>query len=156
MKKCLVALSALAMSLSLVACGSSQVTESTTTEIDEQVVETTITAENSNVSDAVDTANEETDASATTATDVRPEIKNTLDSYEKFFDEYCTFMQEYQKNPTDTALLTKYSKFMKQYSETMSKLTSMSNEKMSSAETAYLLEVSNRIQQKLAKVVGSN
>ena len=76
-----------------------------------------------------------------------------MDSYEKFFDEYVAFMKKYKEsNGTDVSLLADYSRYMNQYAETMKKFEDMKDDDMNTAETAYYIEVQNRINQKLLEV----
>ncbi len=84
--------------------------------------------------------------------EIRPEFKEALDSYEAFFVEYCNFMEKYADNPTDLALLSDYAAYLAQYAETMSKLESLDDGKMNDAETKYYLEVTGRITQMLLEV----
>lgn len=84
---------------------------------------------------------------------VSKEFKEAMDSYEKFFDEYVAFMKKYKEsNGTDVSLLADYSRYMNQYAETMKKFEDMKDDDMNTAETAYYIEVQNRINQKLLEV----
>lgn len=83
---------------------------------------------------------------------MRPEFKEALDSYEKFFNEYCEFMKKYAENPTDLNLLMEYTDFMTQYTETMDKMEALDDGEMNDAETKYYIEVTARISQKLLEV----
>lgn len=83
---------------------------------------------------------------------MRPAFKETLDSYEAFFDEYCEFMKKYMADPSDLSLLQDYSSFMQQYEETMSKMDALDDGQMNDAETQYYIEVTTRISQKLLEV----
>lgn len=83
---------------------------------------------------------------------IRPEIKESIDSYEKFFDEYCEFMTKYSESNNDAGMLADYTKFMAQYTETMGKFEEMADEDLNDAEVAYYTEVQLRISQKLSEV----
>ncbi|MGN1110556.1 MAG: DUF6591 domain-containing protein [Oscillospiraceae bacterium] len=80
---------------------------------------------------------------------IRPEIKEALDSYEKFFDKYCDFMKKFNNSPTDLALITEYTEYMTQYTDTMNKMNKINDGNLNDAELKYYLEVTNRINQKL-------
>lgn len=80
---------------------------------------------------------------------MRPEFKKTMDSYEKFFDDYCDIMKKFSKNPNDLSILADYAKFTAQYADYMSKMEAMENEEMNDAEAKYYLEVTARISKKL-------
>ena len=84
---------------------------------------------------------------------IRPEFKEAMDSYEAFFDEYIDFMNRYKENPTNTELLmqsadmlTKEAKMLKEFDDWEK------SGDMTTAETAYYLEVHARIYEKLATV----
>ena len=92
-------------------------------------------------------------AAAVDETLIRPEFKEAMDSYEAFFDEYIDFMNRYKANPTNAELLmqsadmlTKEAKMLKEFDEWEKA------DDMTTAETAYYLEVHARIYQKLATV----
>ena len=87
----------------------------------------------------------------TPADGIRPEIKESIDSYEKFFDEYCEFMTKYSESNNDVSMLADYTKFMAQYAETMGKFEEMADEDLNDAELAYYTEVQLRINQKLSE-----
>lgn len=95
----------------------------------------------------------ETSKPSNNSTGGSKEFKETMDSYEKFFDEYIAFMKKYEKsNGTDMSLLADYAKYMQQYAETMKKFEDMKDDDMNTAETAYYIQVQSRINQKLLEV----
>lgn len=81
-----------------------------------------------------------------------PEFKETMDSYEAFFDEYVAFIKEYSKNPSSLTLLGKYASFLQKYTETMAALDKIDESELSFADAAYYTEVMLRISQKLLAV----
>ena len=83
---------------------------------------------------------------------LRPEFKDAMDSYEKFFDEYCTFMKKYNSSEDQSSMLTDYMKFLNQYNETMEKMDALEDDKLNDAELAYYTKVINRINQKLLEI----
>ena len=95
----------------------------------------------------------ETTKPSNNSTGVSKEFKETMDSYEKFFDEYIAFMKKYEKsNGTDVSLIADYAKYMQQYAETMKKFEDMKDDDMNAEETAYYIQVQSRINQKLLEV----
>ena len=131
--------------------------EVTTPEVESsKAYETTQAAENTQ---AVETTAEEktettkeveTTSNSGSSTDgIRPEIKEAIDSYEAFFDEYIAFMQSYAENDAPFDMLSDYLDYMTKYTDMMQKLDELSNEELNDAELAYYLEVSARINQKL-------
>ena len=83
---------------------------------------------------------------------IRKEFQEAMDSYELFFDEYCTFMKNFKNDPSNTTLLTQYSTIMTQYTETMSKMSAWKNEDLNDEELQYYIEVNDRITQKLLEI----
>lgn len=86
------------------------------------------------------------------ASQVDPNFKATMDSYEQFFDQYVAFMQKYKDSNYSADMLADYTKMMQQYSDTMTKMDSIDQSTLSSADDAYYLEVLGRVTQKLASV----
>ena len=85
--------------------------------------------------------------------EIRPEFQEAMDSYEAFYDEYCDFMKEYYKNPTDTKLLSKYAQMAEKLGEMNEKFEAWEYEDMNTAEQKYYIEVNSRVMQKLADVI---
>lgn len=83
---------------------------------------------------------------------IRPEFKEAMDSCEQFYDEYVTFMQKYQENSSDLTLLADYASYMTRYEEMMNKLDAIEEDDLTTAELAYYIEVTSRIQQKLLTI----
>lgn len=150
MKKAISLILALVMCLSLCACSGGKQPESTQSNA---ATEQTKKAET--------TTSEETTSEATTVSEestpelvdgMRPEFKEAMDSYEAFYDEYCEFMTEYKKNPTDTTLLAKYSELMIKVAEMDKAFEEWNEDELNDTELKYYLEVSNHIMQKLVDV----
>ena len=85
---------------------------------------------------------------------IDPDFKAAMDSYEQFFDEYCTFMKKYSESDDPLSMMDDYAKFMSQYAETMSKIEALEEGDMNTAEAIYYAEVMNRINKKLLEVTG--
>ncbi|MCD8384067.1 MAG: MSCRAMM family adhesin SdrC [Clostridiales bacterium] len=82
---------------------------------------------------------------------MRPEIKQAIDDYEAFFDEYCEFMITYSNSDDPTSLLGEYAEFMTTYVTTMASLEAMEDEDLNDAEMAYFLEAYSRIMTELTE-----
>ncbi len=85
---------------------------------------------------------------------VDPQFKATMDSYEKFFAKYVTFMRRYQRADSSEALsmLSDYSDFMTTYSKAMANLSAVDQNSLSDADLQYYLKIVGRINKKLAKL----
>ena len=106
----------------------------------------------SEIPNNIETSPKETEANNTTG--LRPEFKEAMDSYEAFYDEYCSFMIEYQKNPTDINLLFKYTEMLTKLSEMDAAFKSWDQNELSDEELKYYLDVNNRVMQKLIDITG--
>ena len=81
---------------------------------------------------------------------ISPELKAFLDSYEACMDEYCDFMANY--DASDLSQLSRYTELLSKYYDFAAKADEWGNRDMNKAETAYYLEVMNRVNDKLLKV----
>lgn len=102
---------------------------------------------NAKVKPATESVQEEAPSSG-----IRPEFKETMDSYEAFFDEYCDFMTKYKETDDIVSMASDFASYMTQYADFMAKMDAMKDEEMSTEESAYYLEVTGRILEKVAAV----
>ncbi len=83
-----------------------------------------------------------------------PDFKAAMDSYEAFIDEYVAFMKKYEASDgTDLSLLADYAAYMTKYTELAEDFDNWESEDMSTAETAYYIEVQSRVAQKLLEAI---
>ena len=85
-------------------------------------------------------------------TDISPEFKETMDSYEEFFDEYVDFLNNFDENTSDPQMLMEYASLVSKEADMFQKMEDMDENEMTTAELAYYLEVTARIEAKLATV----
>lgn len=86
---------------------------------------------------------------------LRSDFKEAMDSYEVFFDEYVAFMKKYSESDgSDLTLLSDYMTYMDKYTDMMEDFEAWDSANMSTAETAYYLEVQTRVNQKLLEAAG--
>ncbi|MGN0636656.1 MAG: DUF6591 domain-containing protein [Acutalibacteraceae bacterium] len=86
---------------------------------------------------------------------MRPEFKAAMDSYEKFMNEYVTFMKKYKANPSDLSILADYADYMSKYGDFVADFEKWeTDEKMNAAETAYYIDVQARVSKQLLEVAG--
>ncbi len=84
---------------------------------------------------------------------VDPELKEFLDSYEAFMDEYVDFMKKYSENPENAiGMLAEYSKIISKYEEFAKAVDAYDSDEMSTEDAKYYLEVINRCNQKLLEI----
>lgn len=81
---------------------------------------------------------------------LRKEFKDAMDSYEAFYDEYCTFLKKYKANPTDLSLLSQYVTMMQKLTDMDDLFNKWETSDLNDAEMKYFLEVQTRVLKKLA------
>lgn len=101
-----------------------------------------------------ETKGEEQTTSATQpATEMRAEFKEAMDSYEKFMNEYCDFMEKYiASGGTDLPLLQEYAEYMSKYNEVSASFKKWDSSDLNEAESEYYIEVQTRINERLVKI----
>ena len=92
------------------------------------------------------------DSSTPDDSEIRPEFKETMDSYEAFFDTYVSFMTEYANTDDPSAMLIDYLAYLEEYTEMMEQLDAIDETELTTAELLYYSEVMSRISQKLLTV----
>ena len=146
MKRFLAVIVAMMLMLTMVGCGSSEPAasedESGTVDTYEQDVEEP---------EASDSGEEAADADSGL---LSPEFKKTMDDYEAWFDHYCEVMKKYEENPSDLELLSEMSELLAEESTMLDQMENMDQNDMNTAELAYYLEVTARIEKKLLEVSG--
>lgn len=98
-----------------------------------------------------------TSAKTTTTTkssdsDIDPDFKAAMDSYEEFMSNYVDFMKKYQANPTDMGLLADYATYISDYAKFCDDFAKWEDEDLNTAELAYYLDVQTRVNKKLLEV----
>lgn len=87
-----------------------------------------------------------------TSTGIRKEFKDAMDSYEKCMNEYVEFMKKYKANPSNTTLLSQYSKYLQSYSDAVEKFNKWNTKDLNNEELKYYMDVQNRVNKKLLEV----
>lgn len=91
-------------------------------------------------------------STSTSKSGMSSDFKKAMDSYEAFIDEYVSFMKKYAANPTDTALLSKYSSMMNKLSEQEAAFAKWNSSSLTAEEAAYYVQVQTRVSKKLLEV----
>ena len=126
---------------------SSIVEESSETEaLTEEQTEAETSVEETQAENSV----EESGSQNTAEDEIRPDIKEAIDKYESFMNQYCDFMKSY--DATDMSLLSEYSELMTEYAEMSASFDAIENEDLTTAELAYYMEVQSRVSQALLEV----
>ena len=95
---------------------------------------------------------EESDTGDSGSAILSEDFKKTMDDYEAWFDHYCEVMKKYQENPSDMELLSEMSDLMVEETTMLEQMENMDESEMNSAELAYYIEVTARIEKKLLEV----
>ena len=83
---------------------------------------------------------------------VTPSFREAMDSYEEFFNEYIDFFSNYSESDNPMLMMADYLKFISRYPDMIEKMEALDDEEdLSSADTAYYLEVTARIYRKLGE-----
>ena len=146
MKKVLVVIAALILVLAFFGCSKDDTASS---EQDTEAVETTETAEEE--AEPSEEAGTEADSGSDSGL-LSPDFKKTMDDYEAWFDHYCDVMKKYEENPSDLELLSEMSDLLTEETKMLDEMENMDQSKMNTAELAYYLEVTARIEKKLLEV----
>ena len=102
-----------------------------------------------------ESSSETADNVATTLVEgMRLEFKEAMDTYEAFYSEYCDFMKDYKKNPTDPALLAKYSELLTKAVDVEEAFEAWGEDELNNEELKYYIEVNSRVMQKMVEVTG--
>ena len=80
---------------------------------------------------------------------IRPDIKEAIDSYEAFMDEYIAFMKKYRNSDDPFAMLGDYLKYLEKLNEVNEKFDAIQDKELTDAEALYYSEVSLRVSKKL-------
>ena len=112
-------------------------------------------SESESIEDNVNAVTEDStqnESTETVASGIRPEFKEAMDSYEAFYTEYCEFMKEYNENPSDLALLAKYSDMISKAQEADEAFEAWDEDELNNEELKYYLDVNNRVMKMLVDV----
>ena len=143
---------AILMSASLSGCGKDSSSEDDVKESTSVVSE--ISDESSDVESEPETESSKMQESkkeeSSESEEVSSSFKETMDEYEEFMDKYVDFMKSYDAN--DVTMLSEYTELLSQYNTYMDKVSKIDEDELSSADLAYYLDVTNRVNKKLLEV----
>lgn len=80
------------------------------------------------------------------------DVREALDAYEAFMNEYCDFMEKYAADGHPVSMLADYGTMMTKYADAMAKFDAIDESSLSAEDDAYYLEVQGRVLQRLAAV----
>lgn len=155
MKKIIAVTLALVLMLSLAGCAKGGATNDEASK-DETVYAESFSenAEPEEQAETEDSPEPEDDSSEADSGLLSPEFKQTMDDYEAWFDHYCDVMKRYQEDSSDLELLTEMTDLLTEETEMLEEMENMDQSEMNTAELAYYLEVTARIEKKLLEASG--
>ncbi len=97
------------------------------------------------------TASAGPDGASAPSSGIRPEFKETMDSYEEFINEYVDFINQYAnaENPMDLYSDPEYENYRSKYVEKQEEIKQINIDTLSAEESSYYREVQSRVTQKL-------
>ena len=142
MKKIIAVIIALILVFAFIGCSKD---DTTSAEQESETVETYDDAEEETESpEASDSDGESSDEGL-----ISPEFKETMDNYEAWFDHYCDVMERYKEDSTNLELLSEMTDLLSEEATMLDEMENMDQDDMNTAELAYYLEVTARIEKKL-------
>ena len=90
----------------------------------------------------------EEESEETSSVGIRPDVKEAIDAYEAFIDEYCDLIVTVAGDPTSAELLAAYTEYMQKYEEEVSKMDALEKD-LTDEELIYYSETMGRCEVKL-------
>ena len=147
---------AILMSVSLSGCGKDSSSEDDVTESTSVVSE--ISDESSDVESEPETekpkkeesSKKEQSSKKESSKEESSESEEVSSSFKETMDKYVDIMKSYDAN--DVTMLSEYTELLSQYNTYMDKVSKIDEDELSSADLAYYLDVTNRVNKKLLEV----
>lgn len=87
------------------------------------------------------------------SSNIDPDFKAAVDSYEEFMNDYVDFMKKYKESDgSDLSLISDYADMMSKYSQYAEDFKELDDGSLTTAEAAYYMEVQSRVSQKLLEI----
>ncbi len=115
-------------------------------ESSEEIVEEESSEEESSEEESSEEESSE-EAETIDQTLIRDDIRDAIDSYEAFIDEYCEFLKSYDSS--DLTMLAQYAEMLQKEVEMSQKFDALDDQELTEAEALYYSEVSIRCSQKI-------
>lgn len=111
---------------------------------DESSENKTSQADQSDATSTTDTQSSSNTSSNINVNNIRPQVKEFLDSYEAFIKEYCDFMKQYDEADDISPLLDQYGEMMKKYADLENKFDNLDTSDYNDDELQYYMDVQDR------------
>ena len=110
-----------------------------------------VTAEDA-ASDVPNDTDSSTTDESTDSTGIRPEVKEFLDSYESFMNEYADFMEKYNNSNDVASMMKDYTTYMTKYADFTQKYEDLGDDDLNDEELKYYVDVQSRVTKRLIDV----
>lgn len=88
-------------------------------------------------------------AEAPAQTSSSSSVREALDAYESFMNEYCDFMEDYKAQGSPVSMMGKYGETMTNYADMMKKFDAIDEGSLSPEDDAYYIDVQARVSKRL-------
>lgn len=102
--------------------------------------------------EVTDNSDSSTPDQSADSTGIRPEVKEFLDSYESFMNEYADFMEKYNNSNDVASMLKDYTSYMAKYADFTQKYEDLGNDDLNDEELKYYVDVQSRVTKRLIDV----
>ena len=93
-----------------------------------------------------------TTAEKSVSSEIRPEVKKAIDSYESFMNKYIDFMKKYSESDDAVSMANDYAEYMEKYTKVVKDFDALKDNDLNDAELKYYLEVQNKINTDLISI----
>ena len=124
-----------------------ETSEESKEESSEEIVEEESSEEEASSEEESSEEESSEEAESVDQTLIRDDIRDAIDSYEAFIDEYCEFLESYDSS--DLTMLAKYAEMLQKEVEMSQKFDALDDQELTEAEALYYSEVSIRCSQKI-------
>lgn len=86
------------------------------------------------------------------SSEIRPEVKKAIDSYESFMNKYIDFMKKYSESDDAVSMANDYAEYMEKYTKVVKDFDALKDNDLNDTELKYYLEVQNKINTDLISI----
>lgn len=86
------------------------------------------------------------------SSEIRPEVKKAIDSYESFMNKYIDFMKKYSESNDAVSMANDYAEYMEKYTKVIKDFDALKDNDLNDTELKYYLEVQNKINTDLISI----
>ncbi len=151
MRKMMVCIFAVLITLSIVGCGENKKVEKKVKTYEPESITTTAEQLETEVTQQTETqyvAPENNEPAGLSSS-----LKEFLDNYEATMNGYCDFMETYNNSDDYMSMMGDYMNWLSQYTDMLNQFGALDTSTFSDEDWAYYLEVQNRVNNRLISVI---